>query len=79
MGSKRRFAYSAIGDSVNLAARVETLTGTLNRTILITDQTRQDALSYDPSLGDLLEGAGDHLVKGRRQPVTVHVVKMANQ
>ncbi|MFN3226956.1 MAG: CHASE2 domain-containing protein [Hyphomicrobiales bacterium] len=79
MGSKRRFAYSAVGDSVNLAARVETLTSTLNHTILITDQTRKEALAHDTSLDGFFEKAGDHLVKGRQQPVTVYALNTANE
>jgi adenylate cyclase len=79
MGSKRRFAYSAVGDSVNLAARVETLTSTLDHIVLITDQTRKEALAHDTSLAGFFEKAGDHLVKGRQQPVTVYALNTANE
>ena len=74
MGSRRRFAYSAIGDSVNLAARVETLTATLGEPLLITEATWKAACASDPALGERFAPAGDHTVKGRSQPVTVYAL-----
>ena len=73
MGSKRRFAYSAIGDTVNLAARVEALTGTLGIPLLVTADTRSAIAQAEPCspLLRCLEPAGEHRVKGRAQPVTV--------
>ncbi|MEM1285239.1 MAG: adenylate/guanylate cyclase domain-containing protein [Pseudomonadota bacterium] len=71
MGSKRRFAYSAIGDSVNLAARVEAMTATLAEPVLVTGETLSAAKPHDTTLEGGFTSAGDHSVKGRRQPVTV--------
>lgn len=71
MGSKRRFAYSAIGDSVNLAARVEALTATLAEPVLITQATLEAAKPFDGGLEAHFASAGAHSVKGRRQAVDV--------
>lgn len=72
MGSTRRFAYSAIGDTVNLAARIETLTASLQVPLLVSQAT----LSTLPQqLAELFEDAGEHAVKGRAQQVRVYALK----
>lgn len=71
MGSRRRFAYSTIGDPVNLAARVEALAGSQNEALLITSETLKFATQSAPELAKRFTQAGDHQVKGREQPVTV--------
>jgi adenylate cyclase len=62
MGSKQRFAYSAIGDSVNLAARLEGQTKTYKLPILLGAQTAEAADDLALLEIDLLT------VKGRTEP-----------
>lgn len=76
MGSKRRFAYSAIGDPVNLAARVEALAGSQNEPLLVTQETLECAMQDEPALEKRFAQAGSHQVKGRTQPVSVFKLRI---
>ncbi len=74
LGSARRRSYTAVGDAVNLAARVEALTRQFNVTLLVAQETR-DAARAAPGGGgapdcEWLE-AGDTPVKGRVQHATL--------
>lgn len=66
VGAASRMEYTVIGEAVNVAARVEALTRTLGRELLITEATRR-RLSGTASL----KSCGVHALKGVSQPVEV--------
>ena len=71
IGSSERHNYSAIGDAVNVAARVEGLTKDLGRKIVITEAVVSrigERFHFDP--------LGEHKVKGH-SPVKVWGIRTA--
>lgn len=71
MGSHRRFDYSALGDNVNLASRLEGQCKTYGVDIVISESTRAAAADYPAIELDLIR------VKGRRDPVRVYTLLAA--
>ena len=70
-GTNHRATYTCVGDTVNVAARLESHTKVVSRPILIDEHTRH-------GLDDVIavEAQGELLVKGKTQPVKVYAVSV---
>ncbi|MCK5284476.1 MAG: adenylate/guanylate cyclase domain-containing protein [Alphaproteobacteria bacterium] len=73
MGSKQRFAYSALGDDVNLASRLEGQTKTYGVNILIGESTFKKVPEFAALEVDLLK------VKGKNKSVRVFALLGNNE
>jgi class 3 adenylate cyclase len=69
-GTQHRATYTCIGDTVNLAKRIEEHTKTVQRPILI-DQYTREGLPADIEV----EALGAVLFKGKLQPIQTFAVK----
>ena len=68
-GTHQRATYTCVGDTVNVAARLESHTKVVDRPILIDEETR---LGLDHDIA--LEPQGEVLMKGKTEPISVYAV-----
>jgi class 3 adenylate cyclase len=68
-GTHNRATYTCVGDTVNVAARLEAHTKELGRPILIDENTRQGIVDAIP-----VEAQGELLMKGKTEPTRVYAV-----
>ena len=59
-----------IGDAVNLASRLQTMTRELDATILVADATARIVVDQH-----ILEEIGQLAIRGKREPVTIYAVR----
>jgi adenylate cyclase len=69
-GTQHRATYTCVGDTVNIAARIEEHTKAVNRPILI-DQYTRESLPVDIRV----EPLGPMLFRGKQQPIHIFAVR----
>ena len=70
IGGGGKLEFTLIGDTVNVAARVEQLTKTTGDTILLTEDTRGRLAQQPAALAD----RGAHELKGKASAIRVHAL-----
>lgn len=79
LGGARRLEYGVIGDTVNVASRLETLTREIGAGIVLSDDLVRAALDSpdaDPSMLNGFEKIRAQVLHGRHEPIDIWVVKL---
>ena len=80
VGSEHSMAFTAIGDTVNTAARLQALTRVLKTPLVVGDSVIRAIYALSPEIAaerlGQLEDRGDHSLRGRARPVRVWTRKV---
>ena len=80
VGSEHSVAFTAIGDTVNTAARLQVLTRSLKTQLVVGDAVVQAVHALSPEIAaeriGQLEDRGEHSLRGRASPVRVWTRKV---
>jgi adenylate cyclase len=80
VGSEHSMSFTAIGDTVNTAARLQVLTRALQRPLVVGDAVVQAIKALSPEIAAertrKLEDQGEHNLRGRASPVRVWTPKV---
>jgi adenylate cyclase len=70
IGTQKRMEYTALGDVVNIASRLERMTREINKPIIIGEHT------YCEAIKDIVESETHFKIKGKNKPVKAYIVKV---
>ena len=73
LGSRQRLEYTAIGDTINLGSRLESITKDYKTNIIISEFTYEHVKSHF-----ITKELGDVTVKGKSRPVKIYAVLPSN-
>ena len=75
VGSEHGMSFTAIGDTVNTAARLQTLTRSLKTQLVVSDSVIRAVQAASPEIAaeriGRLEDLGEHSLRGRESPVRI--------
>jgi adenylate cyclase len=78
LGTERKIHYTAIGDVVNIASRVESATRNYNVPLLVTEEVVRACQGHEKMANLSWEFVDETLVKGRQAPVRLYCSREAS-